>query len=85
MGLNVFQCIKKTYDLDLKFIFTLEVICNQINNTKIKNYENRFFEISKFRNFNKKILNYFFEIKKKNFKISNWPKFPTIVLSKIKH
>jgi hypothetical protein len=30
MGLNVFQDIKKTYDLDLKFIFTLEVIKNQI-------------------------------------------------------
>jgi hypothetical protein len=30
MGLNVFQDIKKTYDLDLKFIFALEVILNQI-------------------------------------------------------
>jgi hypothetical protein len=30
MGLNVFQDIKKTYDLDLKFISTLEIIYNQI-------------------------------------------------------
>jgi hypothetical protein len=30
MGLIVFQDIKKTYDLDLKLIFTLEVIYNRV-------------------------------------------------------
>jgi hypothetical protein len=43
MGLNAFQDIQKTYDLNLKFIFTLEVI-------KIKNYENKKLRNSIFRN-----------------------------------
>ncbi len=74
MGLCIFQDIKKTYDLVLKFIrFWL-------NNNKVKNYEIWFFEIliknfeiifSKFKNF--EII--FSEFKKKfrNFELAEIP------------